>query len=115
MRPSSILRRQMIWVLGLLGLGSLVLVLTAYLVTLLEINEVLDDSLRQTALLLADRDLAHAAERVGTGHPALLDAQLDRVDERVTGQLVGVEGQDAAVLLVGGVIAKVEGRIGGVE
>jgi len=60
MRPSSILRRQMIWVLGLLGLGSLVLVLAVYLVTLLEINEVLDDSLRQTALLLADRDLAHA-------------------------------------------------------
>jgi len=60
MRPSSILRRQMIWALGLLCLGSLALVLTAYLVTLREVNEVLDDSLRQTALLLADRDLAHA-------------------------------------------------------
>jgi two-component system OmpR family sensor kinase len=48
----------MIWVLGALCLGASLLVLAAYQITLGEINEVFDDSLRQTALLLADRDLA---------------------------------------------------------
>ena len=58
MRPPSIRRRLMIWVLSALSVGALVLVLTAYWLTLGEIDEVLDDSLRQTGLLLADRDLA---------------------------------------------------------
>jgi signal transduction histidine kinase len=60
MRQPSILRRLMVWVLGTLCLSALLLGLTAYLVTLREINEVVDDNLRQTALLLADRDLAPA-------------------------------------------------------
>ncbi len=48
------------WVMGALCVGAPLLVLAAYLVTLGEIDEVLDDSLRQTALLLADRDLVGA-------------------------------------------------------
>jgi len=50
----------MIWVLGALAVGAPVLVVAVYLLSLGEINEALDDSLRQTALLLADRDLAGA-------------------------------------------------------
>jgi signal transduction histidine kinase len=50
----------MIWVIGALAIGAPILVLSAYLMTLGEIDEVLDDSLRQSALLLADRDLAGA-------------------------------------------------------
>jgi two-component system, OmpR family, sensor kinase len=45
------------WGLGALGVGAPVLVLAAYLLTLGEIDEALDESLQQTALLLADRDL----------------------------------------------------------
>ena len=60
MKQPSIRRHLMIWVLGALSLASPLLVLAAYLLTLGEIDEVLDDSLRQTALLLADRDLMSA-------------------------------------------------------
>ncbi len=56
-RP-SIRRHLMVWVVGALCVGAVVLSVAAYLLTLHEINEVLDDSLRQTALLLADRDTA---------------------------------------------------------
>ena len=59
-KPASIRRQLLVWVLGALALGAPVLLLAAYALTLTEINEVLDDSLRQTALLLADRDLAAA-------------------------------------------------------
>ena len=47
----------MAWVLGVLCLSAPLLVVAAFLITLSETDEVLDDSLRQTALLLADRDL----------------------------------------------------------
>ena len=60
MMQPSILRRLLFWVLGALSLGAPLLVIAAYLLTLTEIDETLDDSLRQTALLLADRDLARA-------------------------------------------------------
>lgn len=60
MTQPSIRRQLMIWVLGALCAGALILVLAAYWLTLGEIDEVLDDGLRQTALLLADRDLAGA-------------------------------------------------------
>jgi len=58
MKQPSIRRQLMIWVIGALSVSAPVLMLVAYLLTLTEIDEVLDDSLRQTALLLADRDLA---------------------------------------------------------
>jgi len=60
MSQPSIRRHLLVWVLGALGVGALVLVFAAYKLTLDEMNEVLDDSVRQTALLLADRDLAGA-------------------------------------------------------
>ena len=63
-RP-SIRRRLVLWVLVVLGAGAPLLLVAAYLITLGEIDEVLDDSLRQTALLLADRDLALTQP----GHP----------------------------------------------
>jgi len=60
MNQPSLRRQLMFWVLGALTLAAPALVLSAYLLTLNEIDEVLDDSLSQTALLLADRDLAGA-------------------------------------------------------
>ncbi|MEO8122893.1 MAG: hypothetical protein ABI633_02480, partial [Burkholderiales bacterium] len=58
MRPASIQRHLLTWVLGALCLGGPLLVFAGYMITLSEIEEVFDDGLRQTALLLADRDLA---------------------------------------------------------
>jgi two-component system OmpR family sensor kinase len=58
MKTPSLRRHLMVWVLGALSVGAPILVVAAYLMSLGEINEALDDSLRQTALLLADRDLA---------------------------------------------------------
>ena len=60
MRQLSIRRQLMIWVLGALSFGALVVGAAGYFLTLHEIDEVFDDSLKQTALLLADRDLATA-------------------------------------------------------
>jgi signal transduction histidine kinase len=60
MTAPSIRRQLMRWVLGALCVGVPILMLAAYQLTLGEIDEVLNDSLRQTALLLADRDLAGA-------------------------------------------------------
>jgi len=60
MTQPSIRRRLIVWTLGVLGIGMPLLLVAAYLITLGEIDEVLDDSLRQTALLLADRDLVAA-------------------------------------------------------
>ncbi len=58
MKPASIQRHLLTWVLGALCLGGPLLVYAGYLIALAEIEEVFDDGLRQTALLLADRDLA---------------------------------------------------------
>ena len=60
MKQPSLRRHLMVWVLGALSVGAPILVFAAYLMSLGEFNETLDDSLRQTALLLADRDLAGA-------------------------------------------------------
>jgi two-component system, OmpR family, sensor kinase len=60
MSQASIRRHLMVWVLGALILVAPLIVLATYLLTLDEIDELLNASLRQTALLLADRDLAHA-------------------------------------------------------
>jgi two-component system OmpR family sensor kinase len=57
MREPSIRRQLMIWVLGALLVGAPALALAAYWLTLNEIDELLNDGLKQTALLLADRDL----------------------------------------------------------
>ncbi len=58
MKPRSILRGQMAWVLGALAFGAGLLLIAVYGVTRAEVDEILDASLRQTALLLADRNLS---------------------------------------------------------
>ena len=66
MKARSI-RRQVMWrVLGALAAGALVVGVAGYFLTLHEISEVLDDSLTQTGLLLADPDL----ENIQPRHPA---------------------------------------------
>jgi len=60
MKATSIRRQVMFRVLGALAAGALVVGVVGYFLTLHEISEVLDDSLTQTGLLLADRDLATA-------------------------------------------------------
>ena len=57
MKPLSIRRQLTALVLGGLCLGAPALGIAAYWLTLNEIDQVMDDGLRQTALLLADRDL----------------------------------------------------------
>jgi signal transduction histidine kinase len=48
----SIRRHLLVWVLGALSLGSLVLVLVSYLVTLEEMDEIFADNLKQVALAI---------------------------------------------------------------
>jgi two-component system, OmpR family, sensor kinase len=91
MRQPSIRRRLMIWVLGALSLGAPLLVFAAYLLTLAEIDEVLDDSLRQTALLLADRDLARtlpAEPAAGSASPLDTESMLVAIARRPDGALL---------------------------
>ncbi|HEY4066996.1 MAG TPA: ATP-binding protein [Burkholderiaceae bacterium] len=78
-RPPSIRRQLMNWLLAALCVGALVLVGAAYRLSLIEFNEVLDDSLRQTALLLADRDLAGSlsAPPAGTTPPGVASADTE--------------------------------------
>lgn len=75
MKLPSIQGHLLTWVLGTLCLGGPLLVFAGYLITLAEIEEVLDDSLRQTALLLADRDLAQAPGAPSERAPEPRDAQ----------------------------------------
>ena len=91
MRQPSIRRRLMIWVLGALCLGAAILVFAAYLMTLGEIDEVLDGSLLQTALLLADRDLARAlpAEPAASSVPSAdAESMLVAIARRPDGSLL---------------------------
>jgi len=89
--PPSIRRQLMAWVLGSLSAGGLVLLLAAFWLTRDEIDEVLDDSLRQTALLLADRDLAGALPTSPPAHPLSLsdtESKLVAIARRRDGTLL---------------------------
>ena len=80
----------MAWVLGALCVGALLLVLAAYWLTLDEIDEVLNDGLKQTALLLADRDLRGAISPP-SGASALFadtESQLVAIARRLDGSLL---------------------------
>jgi two-component system OmpR family sensor kinase len=78
MRPPSIRRQLMTWVVGALFVGAPLLALAAYRLSLIEFDEVLDDSLRQTALLLADRDLDGAfSSAAGSTPPAVASADTE--------------------------------------
>lgn len=91
MSAPSIRRLLMGWVLGALCIGAPMLAIAAYWLTLGEIDEVLNDSLKQTALLLADRDLRGAIV-VGAGSmpPTLSDteSQLVAIARRTDGTLL---------------------------
>ena len=81
----------MVWVLGALCLGASMLMIAAYSITLGEIDEVLDDSLRQTALLLADRDLAPSfpvAPAPQPTAPSDTESQLVTIARRPDGALL---------------------------
>ncbi|MEP7102581.1 MAG: ATP-binding protein [Burkholderiales bacterium] len=86
------IRRQLIWwVLGALCIGAPVLALAAYWLTLGEIDEVLNDSLKQTALLLADRDLRGAisgSPSIAALPAASTESQLIAIARRTDGSLL---------------------------
>ncbi len=64
----------------------------------------------EIALLHIHQQVAHGQERIGTHrHALLLDLERDRGDDRIVRQASGVEGQDGAILLVGDIVAEVEG------
>ena len=91
MSAPSIRRQLMLWMLGALCIGAPVLALAGYWLTLREIDEVLNDSLKQTALLLADRDLRGAIS-LGTNAAPLASAdtesQLVAIARRTDGSLL---------------------------
>jgi two-component system OmpR family sensor kinase len=91
MSAPSIRRQLMLWVLGALCVGAPILALAAYWLTLREIDEVLNVSLKQTALLLADRDLRGAIV-AGTGAGPLVaadpESQLVAIARRTDGSLL---------------------------
>lgn len=64
-RNPSLRRQLRIFILGALCIGAPILALAAYWLTLTEVDEVMDDGLRQTALLLADKDLRGAIAEGG--------------------------------------------------
>jgi len=70
MTVPSIRRDLLKWTLGAVVLGSLVLVLVAYVVTLAEMNEVLDQNLQEVAASVAQY---HAGTRVD--HPFIVPTQ----------------------------------------
>ncbi|HEY9064845.1 MAG TPA: ATP-binding protein [Burkholderiaceae bacterium] len=69
-RHPSIRRQLRFFVLGVLCLGAPLLALAAYWLILTEVDQVMNDSLQQTALLLADKDLRGAIS--GGGAPLVL-------------------------------------------
>lgn len=91
MMQPSIQRHLLSWVLGTLCLGGPLIVLAGYLITRAEIEEVLDDSLRQTALLLADRDLA-------PGPAAASERAPDAADDAESGLLTVARRPDGRLL-----------------
>jgi signal transduction histidine kinase len=54
----SIRHRLLVWILGALSAGAIVLVIVSYFVALSEIDEILDESLKQVALSVASHELA---------------------------------------------------------
>ncbi len=80
----------MVWVLGALCGGAVVLSVAAYRLTLHEVDELLDDNLRQTARLLADRDAAEplSAPPPGVAGPtADVESKLVAITRRRDGTL----------------------------
>ena len=81
----------MLWVLGALCVGAPVLAFAAYWLTLHEIDEVLNDSSKQTALLLSGRDLRGAPVRVPGAGPLVasdLESQFVAIARRNDSSLI---------------------------
>ena len=98
MSAPSINRQLMTWILGGLAVGALVVGVAGYFLTLHEVDEVLDDSLAQTGLLLADRDLAtalpsHAAPP--STDPGDTESELVAIARRHDGSLLFSSRPDA--------------------
>ena len=71
----SIERHLLVWILGALCCGALVLVVVSYFVALSEMDEILDENLKQVALSVASHELDGvevAADRdAGTGNASV--------------------------------------------
>lgn len=91
MKPQSIQQHLLIWVLGALCIGGPLLVFTGYLITRAEIEEVFDDGLRQTALLIADRDLSPG--------PALTPAGVPEANDEAESRLLTIARRPDGTLL----------------
>jgi len=89
MNPPSINRQLMIWTLGSLAIGALVVGAAGYFLTLHEVNEVLDDSLTQTGLLLADPDLAAPL----ASHPAAPRANVADTESKLVAMARSPDGR----------------------
>ena len=112
MKPRSIQRHLLSWVLGALCLGGPLLIVAAYLITLAEIEEVLDDSLRQTALVLADRDLEPGPRRAPRADEDA-ESRLLTIARRPDGTLLFSSQPDLKVVfqpLAGASLQEVDGQ-----
>ena len=54
----SIQRHLLVWILGALSVGAIVLVIVSYFVALSEMSEILDDNLKQVALAVGSHQIA---------------------------------------------------------
>lgn len=74
----SIERHLLVWILGALSVGAVVLVIVSYFVALSEMNEILDENLKQVALSVASHELA-GTETGDAGAPPTIapPAELD--------------------------------------
>jgi len=54
----SIQRRLLVWILGALSVGAIVLVIVSYFVALSEMSEILDDNLKQVALAVGSHQIS---------------------------------------------------------
>lgn len=89
----SLRRTLLIWVLGALSLGSVALALVTYASTLEEMNEVFNETLRQTALALADYEHSDVDVERRPGSPSPEDIHARRGDAEIvtlTWSLAGV-------------------------
>ena len=73
----SIQRRLLVWILGALSAGAIVLVIVSYFVALSEIDEILDENLKQVALSVASHELVGRGAEPPVAVPAAPLADLD--------------------------------------
>ena len=86
----SIQRHLLVWILGALSAGAIVLVIVSYFVALSEIDEILDENLKQVALSVASHELVgrRAEPTVPAMAAALADLDFAIVSRTGDGRLV---------------------------